>query len=512
MIAQANAATVLGIEAHPITVEVDVAIGLSAFNIVGLPDNTIRESRDRILAALSNCGFALPPRKIVVNLAPAQLKKVGAGFDLPIAVALLASMGHCSAERLKNCLFAGELSLEGSLRSVRGVLPMALMAWRQQLSQLVLPVANELEAGVVPELQRVPVKHLRDVIAFLRNEQDFPQTELDAESLFQQHQQLGEDLHDVKGQEHVKRALEVAAAGGHNLLMLGPPGSGKTMLARRMVSILPPPSFDEALEVTQIHSIAGLLPADRPLLGTRPFRTPHHTISSAGLAGGGSIPGPGEISLAHNGVLFLDELPECPRAVLELLRQPLEDRRLTISRAAMALEFPCDFMLLAAMNPCPCGFYGSPVGSQSCRCSPHLVQKYRSKISGPLLDRIDLHLQVPVVDPSELGDQRRGESSTTIRHRVTVARRVQEQRFLNSPTRSNAGMSRRELENFATPSPAALKLLEQAMQQMQLSARAYDRILKVARTIADLAGVETIDTPQLVEIVQYRGLDRPLPV
>ena len=284
------------------------------------------------------------------------------------------------------------------------------------------------------------------------------------------------------------------------------------MLARRMVSILPPPSFDEALEVTQIHSIAGLLPADRPLLGTRPFRTPHRTISSAGLAGGGSIPGPGEISLAHNGVLFLDELPEYPRAVLKLLRQPLEDRRLTISRAAMALEFPCDFMLLAAMNPCPCGFYGSPVGSQSCRCSPHLVQKYRSKISGPLLDQIDLHLQVPVVDPSELGDQRRGESSATIRQRVTEARRVQEQRFLDSSTRSNAGMSRRELENFATPSPVALKLLEQAMQQMQLSARAYDRILKVARTIADLAGEETIDTPQLAEAVQYRGLDRPLPV
>ncbi len=340
------------------------------------------------------------------------------GFDLPIAVALLEVMGHCPAERLKDCLFAGEISLEGSLRYVRGVLQMALMARRQQLSQLVLPVSNQLEAGVVPKLHRVPVKHLRDVIAFLRHEQEFPQSELDAESLFQQHQQLGEDLQDVKGQEHAKRALEVAAAGGHNLLMLAPPGSGKTMLARRIVSILPPPSFDEALEVNQIYSIAGLLPADRPLLGTRPFRKPRHTISSAGLAGGGNIPGPGEISLAHNGVLFLDELLEFPRTVLELLWQPPEDRRLTISRATMALKFPCDFMLPVTMNPCPCGFYGSPVGSQSYRCSSHIVQKYRSKISGPLLDRIDLHLHVTVVDPSELGDQWRGKSSATIRHRV----------------------------------------------------------------------------------------------
>lgn len=512
MIAQAHAATVLGIEAHSITVEVDVALGLSAFNIVGLPDSTIRESRDRILAALSNCGFPLPPRRIVVNLAPAQLRKVGSGFDLPIAVALLAAMGHCPTDKISNTLFAGELSLEGTVRPVRGLLPMALMARRQGLSSLVLPAANEPEASVVPEVRRVPITHLRDVIAYLRGEQEFPPTEMDPFSLLAEQQVLAEDLQDVKGQEHVKRALEVAAAGSHNLLMLGPPGSGKTMLARRMVGILPPPSFDEALEITQIHSIAGLLPEDRPLLGTRPFRTPHHTISSAGLAGGGSIPGPGEISLAHNGVLFLDELPEFPRTVLELLRQPLEDRRLTISRAAMALEFPCDFMLLASMNPCPCGFYGNPAGSQPCRCTPLQVQKYRAKISGPLLDRIDLHLQVPVVQARELGEHRSGESSATVRARVCQARERQAERFQQSPTRNNANMSRRELEEFASPTPAARILLEQAMQRMQLSARAYDRILKVARTIADLAEASTIDTVHLAEAVQYRSLDRPLPV
>ncbi len=513
MIAKTNSATVLGIDAHPIDVEVDASLGLSVFNIVGLPDNSIRESRDRVMTAITNSGFSLPVRKIVVNLAPANLRKIGSGFDLPIAVALLGALGIFPEEVLHEYMIVGELSLDGVIRPIRGVLPIAVAAREQGMKGLILPKANEAEAAVVADLPRIPVDSLLEVVRYLKNDLQIEQTDYPIDALFQHSQVYAEDFQDVKGQEHVKRAMEVAAAGNHNLLMLGPPGSGKTMLARRMASILPHPSFEETLETTKIHSIAGLLPEKTALLATRPFRTPHHTISPAGLVGGGSIPVPGEISLSHNGVLFLDELPEFPRGVLELLRQPLEDHRVVIARAAMTLEFPCDFLLLASMNPCPCGYFGSRVLGASaqpreCHCTPMQIQKYRSKISGPLMDRIDIQLSVPAVEYRQLSDQRKGESSATIREKIIQARAIQTERFANSNTRNNANMTPKESELYVQPTPHARKILETAMNKMGLSARAYDRILKVARTIADLTEAEIIDTPHITEAIQYRNLDR----
>ena len=514
MIAKTFSATVLGIDAHLIEVEVDVTVGMSVFNIVGLPDGTIKESRDRVLSAVNNSGFSFPVRRVVVNLAPAPLRKIGSGFDLPIALALLGTMGLFPPENLRRAMVVGELSLDGEIRPVRGILPVAVATRDHQLEQLILAKANEAEAAVVEGIRIVPVSTLSEVVQYLKGDLEITPVDYEPQSLFLQEQIHEEDFQDVKGQEHVKRALEVAAAGSHNLLMLGPPGSGKTMLARRMSTILPPLSFDEALECTKIHSIAGLIPSGKALISERPFRFPHHTISQAGLVGGGSIPSPGEISLSHNGVLFLDEFPEFPRATLELLRQPLEDGSLTISRAAMSLEFPCKFMLLASMNPCPCGYHGAPTGQgenrRECNCPPQQIQKYRAKISGPLLDRIDIHLTVPAVEYEKLAEAREGESSKNIRERVVRSRQIQQERFRNSSTRNNSGMTHKELESHAQLSDASRKMLEQAMTKMGLSARAYDRILKVARTIADLAELENIDTLQVAEAIQYRNLDRPI--
>ncbi|MBT5487674.1 MAG: YifB family Mg chelatase-like AAA ATPase [Deltaproteobacteria bacterium] len=514
MIAKTYSATVLGIDAYLIEVEVDVSVGMSVFNIVGLPDGTIKESRDRILSAVNNSGYSFPVRRVVVNLAPASLRKIGSGFDLPIALALLGTMGLFPPENLSRAMVVGELSLDGEIRPVRGILPVAVAAREHELEQLILPKANESEAAVVEGIRRVPVSTLYEVVKYLKGDLQITPLDYDPAEIFSQQQHFEEDFQDVKGQEHVKRALEVAASGSHNLLMLGPPGSGKTMLARRMSTILPRLSFDEALECTKIHSIAGKLSSGTSLIAQRPFRFPHHTISQAGLVGGGGIPGPGEISLSHNGVLFLDEFPEFPRATLELLRQPLEDGKLTISRAAMSLEFPCDFMLLASMNPCPCGYHGAPSGHgrnrRECNCAPQLIQKYRAKISGPLLDRIDIHLTVPAVEYEKLAEARVGESSKNIRERVVRARQVQEKRFQNSSSRNNSGMNRKELETHAELADSSRKILQQAMTKMGLSARAYDRILKVARTIADLAGEQKIDTPHVAEAIQYRNLDRPV--
>ena len=509
MLAKTFSATVLGVHAHPIEVEVDLAVGLSMFTIVGLPDGTIKESRDRITAAITNSGFAFPVRRITCNLAPAEIRKIGSGFDLPIAAGVLAGMGAVPVEAVADYMIIGELSLDGRVRPVRGVLPVALAARERGLKGLILPRENEFEAAVVEGVELLPVETLSETAALLRGDVAPERRPYDARKVYHQASLLGEDLRDVKGQEQVKRALEITAAGNHHLLMIGPPGSGKTMLARRLSTILPALSFEEALETTRIHSIAGLLRSEQPLVATRPFRSPHHSISQPGLVGGGSVPQPGEISLAHNGVLFLDELPEFPRAVLELLRQPLEEGRVTISRAAMALDFPCGLLLVAAMNPCPCGYLGADGNApQRCRCEMHAVQKYRARISGPLLDRIDLQVDVPVAPFDRLVEARRGEASAVVRERVQAARQVQLARYEGTPTRHNGMMTPPQIEQHCALSPEGISLLRRASEKLGLSARAHSRVLKVARTIADLANAARIEVPHLAEAIQYRKLDR----
>lgn len=496
-----RSAAIYGIEAHPIDVEVDMYPSGSSrdFVTVGMPDTAVRESRERIKSALINSGFGYPSKSVTINLAPANVRKEGAGFDLPMAMGILGAMGTVRAS--DEYLLVGELSLDGGVRSIRGVLPVAACARKQGIRNLIVPRENAPEASVVEGISVYGVAHLTEAVALMTRPEEF-QPQIPVAGGVRVAGAVELDYADVKGQTTAKRALEVAAAGAHNVLMVGPPGSGKTMLARRIPSILPPLTFEEALETTKIHSVAGILPKDLGLMHTRPFRAPHHTISDAGMIGGGTgTPRPGETSLSHNGVLFLDELPEFPRNVLEILRQPLEEGSVTIARANMTLLFPARCMLVAAMNPCPCGFYGDP--TRECRCTGGIIQRYLGKISGPLLDRIDLHIEVPAVPIKELRTRETSTGSVEIRERVVKARATQARRgFYNSQLPS------RELRQLCQLDDAGEKMLEMAIRRMGLSARGHDRILKVARTIADLGGADSISSKHLAEAVQYRSLDR----
>lgn len=507
MLVKVYGAAVQGIDATIVTIEVNTSRGIKFF-LVGLPDSAVKESHERIVSALQVNGYKFPTRQIVVNMAPADIRKEGSAYDLPLAIGILASAGEIQEDKLSKYLIIGELSLDGSLQPIKGALPIAISARAQGFEGFILPKQNAREAAVVNNLKVYGVENIKEVIEFFNNERQLTPTVVNTREEFYQHQSdFPYDFADVKGQENVKRALEVAAAGGHNLIMIGAPGSGKSMMAKCLPSILPPLSLGESLETTKIHSVAGKLNKNDSLIAVRPFRSPHHTISQVAMVGGGSTPQPGEISLAHNGLLFLDELPEFNRSVLEVLRQPLEDRHISISRAKYCLDYPASFMLVASMNPCPCGYYNHP--TKACVCNPGQVHRYLNRISGPLLDRIDLHVEIVPLSYEAMASQARAESSAHIRERVVKARKIQEVRFANHPgIYCNAQMETRLLHQYATPDAKGLELLRNAMNRLNLSARAYDRILKVARTIADLEGSEKVMPHHLAEAISYRSLDR----
>lgn len=506
MLAKVESLAVNGIDGFLVQIEVDLGDGMPSFDIVGLPDLAVKEAKDRVRAAIKNSCLLFHYHRITVNLAPANIKKEGSGFDLPIAVGILAANREVSLQKIPESVFVGELALDGKIRPVTGALSMAIAAREAGKKYLIHPAANLAEVSVISDIIPVPVNSLSEVKGFLDNTWSPSSINADLASKETDYLNEDDDLADVKGQEQAKRALEVAAAGGHNLLMIGPPGSGKTMLARRLPGILPSLHMDESIELTKIYSISGLLPQGISMLKKRPFRSPHHTTSPAGLIGGGRIPRPGEVSLAHHGVLFLDELPEFSREVLEVLRQPLEDGKVTIARALTSVSFPARFMLTAAMNPCPCGYYGDP--SKSCNCTPVQIQRYQSRISGPLLDRFDLQIEVPRIQEFELDTIQKGEPSGTIRQRVERARQMQQKRYQDKLYYCNAHMNNKDIREYCKVDQPGKELLRQAMQRFSLSARAYTRILKLARTIADLEGTMEISLPHLAEAIQYRSLDR----
>lgn len=506
MLSQINSCGLLGVDGFEVRVETDIGNGLPRYDIVGLPDAAVRESKERVHSAIKNSGYGFPAKKIVVNLAPASMKKEGAAYDLPIAVSILCATNQIHINDLAESVFVGELSLDGCVYPIRGVLPMVISAYSRGVKKFYVPAKNAAEASVVEGAQIYPVESIKQLCDHFLDRQKIERFTTDIEALFRDNLNNMFDFAEVKGQENVKRALEIAAAGNHNVLMIGPPGTGKTMLAQRIPSILPNLTFDEALEVTKIHSIAGTLPTDTPLVNTRPFRSPHHTVSAVALSGGGSTPRPGELSLAHNGVLFLDELPEFRRDVLEVMRQPLEDGTVTISRVNATLSYPCNAMLVASMNPCKCGYFGDT--KHRCICTPAQIDSYRARISGPLLDRIDIQIEVASVDYASLSNSAPTESSAEIKKRVNAARDVQAKRYKDLPIYSNSQLSAGMIEEYCQIGEREHKLLKNAFDRMGLSARAYSRILKVARTIADLEGSPNITAPHIAEAIQYRSLDR----